>query len=105
LAISRSFYERLSKQVTDAHCSDCSILTIIDWIKENLILETVQIGKTKKAVKDIKTYSRVWLHFHHIYATDKRQKLVSWALDLGLCGFLMAGKPGMVCAEGLSVVF
>jgi hypothetical protein len=101
LTISRSFYENLSKQINLIHNTDCSISAIIDWITDNLILEANNLENHKTIVKPVKIgFSRVWLHFHHVYSTDKKQKLVSWATELGLSGFLMAGKPGMLCAEG-----
>jgi hypothetical protein len=105
MPLSRRFYDYLNKHIASAHSNDCSILAIIDWIRDNLVLETLktydksQTGE-KNMMKIDDVLTRVWLHFHHIYSSDKRQKLISWAKELDLGGFLMAGKPGMVCAEG-----
>ena len=41
-----------------------------------------------------------WFYMHHIYSKDKRRCIQNWAGDLGLTGFLMPGKPGVVHIEG-----
>ena len=43
---------------------------------------------------------RVWFHFPSISTRAKRDDLVSYAPMYGLTGFLLAGKPGVLCVEG-----
>ena len=37
---------------------------------------------------------------HHIYSKTKRRNILSLASELGLTGFCLPGKPGVVCVEG-----
>lgn len=47
-------------------------------------------------------FERLWIYSHHIYAKSKREFLLSTTRSLGLTGFALAGKPGIICVEGLS---
>lgn len=51
---------------------------------------------------DIKQFTRLWIYSHHIYSKIKRRDIFEWALELGLHGFSMPGKPGIICVEGES---
>jgi hypothetical protein len=44
----------------------------------------------------------VLIWFHHVKNTDKRKNLVSWARELGCCGYSKPGFPGVVVVEGLA---
>lgn len=44
--------------------------------------------------------SRVWFYFPSISTRSKRDDLVNHAPAYGLTGFLLAGKPGILCLEG-----
>lgn len=44
--------------------------------------------------------SRVWFYFPSISTRSKRDDLVNHAPTYGLTGFLLAGKPGILCLEG-----
>ena len=46
-------------------------------------------------------FTRMWIYSHHIYNKVKRRNIVEWAKELGMTGFCMPGKPGIVCVEGL----
>lgn len=43
---------------------------------------------------------RVWVYFHHIYSKRKKRHIFEWARAAKLNGFLLPGKPGIVCLEG-----
>ncbi|GAA5871965.1 hypothetical protein JCM8547_006203 [Rhodosporidiobolus lusitaniae] len=43
---------------------------------------------------------RVWLWFMSLSTREKRDDIVNWAPDFGLTGFVLAGKPGVMCLEG-----
>ena len=98
--INKKFYEVLKKHIQEIHDSDCSVLSIIDWIKDNLF----KYLATNKAANETKntsvSFARAWVYFHHIYSTEKRQNLVKWAIEFDLSGFVMPGKPGIMCLEG-----
>lgn len=45
---------------------------------------------------------RVWFYFPSLSTREKRRDLVSYAPRYGLTGFVLAGKPGVLCLEGTS---
>ncbi|KAL3419565.1 duf1115 domain protein [Phlyctema vagabunda] len=45
---------------------------------------------------------RVWFYFPSLSTREKRKDLVNYAADYQLTGFVLAGKPGVLCLEGTS---
>ncbi|KAL4892181.1 ubiquitin-conjugating enzyme/RWD-like protein [Aspergillus ambiguus] len=45
---------------------------------------------------------RVWFYFPSLSTRGKRDDLVDYAPGYGLTGFVLAGKPGLLCLEGSS---
>ncbi|ROW02460.1 hypothetical protein VMCG_06144 [Cytospora schulzeri] len=45
---------------------------------------------------------RVWFYFPSLSTREKRKDLVSYAAGYSLTGFVLAGKPGVLCLEGTS---
>lgn len=45
---------------------------------------------------------RVWFYFPSLSTREKRKDLVSYAPRYHLTGFVLAGKPGVLCLEGTS---
>ncbi|RDW70918.1 DUF1115 domain protein [Aspergillus mulundensis] len=45
---------------------------------------------------------RVWFYFPSLSTRAKRSDMVNYAPDYGLTGFVLAGKPGVLCLEGAS---
>ncbi|KAI9166975.1 RWD domain-containing protein 2B [Paramyrothecium foliicola] len=43
---------------------------------------------------------RVWFYFPSISTRSKRDDIINYAPGYGLTGFLLAGKPGILCLEG-----
>ena len=83
------------------------VLSAVDWVKDNL---QVFINKSSSAAAAPKkesaspwpqeVFSRLWIYSHHIYNKTKRKNILEWSKELGLTGFSMPGKPGIVCVEG-----
>ncbi|GLD53508.1 RWD domain-containing protein 2B-like protein [Lates japonicus] len=83
------------------------VLSAVDWVKDNLQLF---INKSLSAAPAPKkesssprpedVFSRLWIYSHHIYNKTKRKNILEWSKELGLSGFSMPGKPGIVCVEG-----
>jgi hypothetical protein len=105
--LSRDFSEELANHICSSHTFDCSILSIIDWAKENIsrFLNGSDKGSSpsppplapkRRGLK----FARIFVYSHHIYSVKKRSSIVSWAGELSLDGFCMPGKPGCVCIEG-----
>lgn len=45
---------------------------------------------------------RVWFYFPSLSTREKRDHMVNWAPGYSLTGFVLAGKPGLLCLEGCS---
>jgi hypothetical protein len=44
--------------------------------------------------------ARIWIYSHHIKNKTKRTNIVRHAREYQLRGFLLPGKPGVICLEG-----
>lgn len=91
------------------HClEEVCVLSAVDWVKDNLQLfinKSLSAAPTPKkessSPRPQETFSRLWIYSHHIYNKTKRKNILEWSKELGLSGFSMPGKPGIVCVEGL----
>jgi len=45
---------------------------------------------------------RVWFYLQSLSTRSKRDDMVNWAPSYSLTGFVLAGKPGILCLEGTS---
>lgn len=75
--------------------------SIVEWVQENLPLfcqTRANLEETKDETSKIRC--RMWIQSHHIYSKTKIGNIEDWAAELGLNGFILAGKPGFVCVEG-----
>ncbi|SCZ97531.1 BZ3500_MvSof-1268-A1-R1_Chr4-3g07234 [Microbotryum saponariae] len=75
------------------------------WKERGAELESVEstteiggIGKDK-GVEEI---FRVWFLFQSLSTREKREDIVNWAKEYHLTGFVLAGKPALLCLEGES---
>ncbi|RGP67568.1 hypothetical protein FSPOR_5755 [Fusarium sporotrichioides] len=81
---------------------DEDILSVIEHIKEAVTQHLAGLKQNEVANTPIKDVSivRVWFYFPSISTRAKRDDLVNHAPTYGLTGFLLAGKPGVLCLEG-----
>jgi hypothetical protein len=79
--------------------------TAIDYLRE----ESCRFVKSAPALdsNDSKTDKgpviRVWYYFPSLSTREKRDDLVNHAPGYDLTGFVLAGKPGVLCLEGTSI--
>ncbi|KAI9897673.1 hypothetical protein N3K66_007529 [Trichothecium roseum] len=80
------------------------LLTIIEHVKDEasrLLAEQQELaGEGDDDEKGEEDLVRVWFYFPSISSRGKRDDLVGGAPGSGLTGFLLAGKPGLLCLEG-----
>ncbi|KAI1016509.1 hypothetical protein LB503_010291 [Fusarium chuoi] len=81
------------------------ILSVIEHIKDAasqhlLSLKQAEIANAPTADTSL---VRVWFYFPSISTRAKRDDFINFAPTYGLTGFLLAGKPGILCLEGGSV--
>ncbi|KAF5636045.1 RWD domain protein [Fusarium sp. NRRL 52700] len=81
------------------------ILSVIEHIKDAASQHLLSLKQAEIANAPIADTSlvRVWFYFPSISTRAKRDDLVNYAPTYGLTGFLLAGKPGILCLEGGSV--
>ncbi|KAL1301833.1 hypothetical protein AAFC00_006018 [Neodothiora populina] len=59
-------------------------------------------GNESRATDPTGPLTRVWFYFPSLSTREKRNDLVNNAPHYNLTGFVLAGKPGMLCLEGSS---
>ncbi|KAJ4256204.1 hypothetical protein NW762_009282 [Fusarium torreyae] len=81
---------------------DEDILSVIEYIKDaaSQHLASRKQAEVAKVQNQETTIVRVWFYFPSISTRAKRDDLVNYAPTYGLTGFLLAGKPGILCLEG-----
>lgn len=82
------------------------VLGVIENVKEaasnllsELLLENDDIAGASVKTDD-QPLVRVWFYFPSISTRAKRDDLINHGPAYGLTGFLLAGKPGILCLEG-----
>ncbi|KAG7478768.1 RWD domain-containing protein 2B [Solea senegalensis] len=96
----------LNAHLTENCQGDVCVLSAVDWVKDNLQLFISKSSSAAPALKKESSpqleevFSRLWIYSHHIYNKTKRKNILEWSKELGLSGFSMPGKPGVVCVEG-----
>ncbi|XP_071371628.1 RWD domain-containing protein 2B [Centroberyx affinis] len=81
------------------------VLSAVEWVKENSLIyinksSSAALPSKKESASPSEVFSRLWIYSHHIYNKTKRKNILEWSKELGLSGFSMPGKPGIVCVEG-----
>ncbi|XP_038055212.1 RWD domain-containing protein 2B-like [Patiria miniata] len=111
---SRQQQKRLNDDVAEHILSldrgELCIGEAIQWIRENTYkyVEPPSPSKDKsvsnknmsKKTKEDDTFTRLWIHSHHIYSKFKRRDILDWGTELPVTGFCLPGKPGIICIEG-----
>ncbi|GAA5866806.1 hypothetical protein JCM1840_004273 [Sporobolomyces johnsonii] len=62
--------------------------------------KTRRRGARAGAIDETHDEFRVWLWFPSLSTREKRDDIVNWAPEYGLTGFVLAGKPALLCLEG-----
>lgn len=82
------------------------VLSVIENVKDAAaeLLSELHLEKADTFENSISIQSeplvRIWYYFPSISTRAKRDDLINHAPTYGLTGFLLAGKPGILCLEG-----
>ncbi|CAK3809211.1 Hypothetical predicted protein [Lecanosticta acicola] len=78
------------------------VLSAIEHVREqaNIHLESSARSIDLEINDTDQPLVRVWFYFPSISTREKRDDIVKYAPGYGLTGFLLAGKPGILCLEG-----
>lgn len=81
---------------------DDDILAAIEHVREQACtyLATSQEAQAVSKEDTAGPEVRAWFYFPSISTREKRDDLVNYAPSYHLTGFLLAGKPGVLCLEG-----
>ncbi|AWO98702.1 putative RWD domain-containing protein 2B [Scophthalmus maximus] len=96
----------LNTYLTENGQGEVCVLLAVDWVKDNLqffinkSLTAAPAPRKEPSPRTEEVFSRLWIYSHHIYNKTKRKNILEWSKELGLSGFSMPGKPGIVCVEG-----
>ncbi|XP_072170739.1 RWD domain-containing protein 2B-like [Diadema setosum] len=108
-SLSRQQYRQLNDDLLEHLQSlergELCITEAVQWLQENaanyFISSTVETGNAGKTdSKKPSSFTRLWIHSHHIYSRSKRENIFEWSRERGLTGFSLPGKPGIICVEG-----
>lgn len=83
------------------------VLGAFDYIQENAPRYLRNASQSRREEpsqpdKDAGPLMRVWFYFPSLSTREKRKDLVSYTTAYDLTGFVLAGKPGVLCLEGSS---
>lgn len=81
------------------------IFAAFDYIQERapkLQTSTAIPSQADEQTASLGPLLRVWFYFPSLSTREKRKDLVSYAAGYHLTGFVLAGKPGVLCLEGTS---
>ncbi|XP_076468323.1 RWD domain-containing protein 2A-like [Babylonia areolata] len=102
----RHLSENLYKYVASLDTGYILVGSLVEWLQQNAHIYLTQEkasarkGSAPESDKKEESFTRLWIYSHHIYSKFKRQDILDWATELGLKGFSMPGKPGVICVEG-----
>lgn len=78
------------------------VFEAIEWIREEaperLIAKMEEDSSSSGHAKE--SLVRVWFYFPSLSTREKRDDMVNFAPAYQLTGFVLAGKPGVLCLEG-----
>jgi Protein of unknown function (DUF1115) len=78
------------------------IFEAIEWIREEAqerLTANLEAASTDAAISQ-DVCVRVWFYFPSLSTREKRDDMVNFAPAYRLTGFVLAGKPGLLCLEG-----
>lgn len=95
-----------TNQLMDDLPADEDLLGTIEHIKEATATHLAQSLHSEPMAQALSTPDsplvRVWFYFPSISTRSKRADFIIHAPSYSLTGFLHAGKPGLLCVEGVS---
>lgn len=87
--------------LADLTCSlPSDIFSALDFLRDEAPALIPTIPATAESVVSLGPLVRVWFYFPSLSTREKRQHMVDWAPSHHLTGFVLAGKPGLLCLEG-----
>ncbi|KAG5953560.1 hypothetical protein E4U53_004779 [Claviceps sorghi] len=77
------------------------LLSLIQHFKDGALCPLLQVAVSRHETDtDTEPLVRTWFYFPSISTRSKRADIVNYAPAYHLTGFLLSGKPGVLCLEG-----
>uniref|UniRef100_A0A6G1R459 RWD domain containing 2A n=1 Tax=Hypotaenidia okinawae TaxID=2861861 RepID=A0A6G1R459_9GRUI len=94
----------LTSHINSLDPGELCVYEAVLWVKDNCppYLENRKASSESASEEAVvkETLQRMWIYSHHIYRQGLRKKIFDCAKKLGLTGFCLTGKPGVICVEG-----
>lgn len=95
--INKELYQFISNLERGEVC----IYSAVSWLQENALRFKQNIPVDSSTVKiNTEKLVRIWIYSHHIYNKDKRRNILAYASQHCCAGFMLPGRPGIICLEG-----
>ncbi|GAU98310.1 hypothetical protein RvY_09474 [Ramazzottius varieornatus] len=97
----------LSAWIKGLSKGEACVLQIFSWIEQNTTSFVSSIRPQQLSEENAENqpaeseFERLWIYSHHIYSKHKREMVMALAKNLELSGFMLIGKPGIICVEGM----
>ena len=87
-----------------------TVMRVVDFLKDTALSFSLfnkptssTEERTKEEKEEEKKVVRAWYYFPSLSTREKRRDIVEYAEEYQITGFVIAGKPGMMCLEGTSL--
>eukprot|EP00048_Salpingoeca_helianthica_P022258 m.17276 g.17276 ORF g.17276 m.17276 type:complete len:261 (-) comp7086_c0_seq2:22-804(-) len=82
---------------------EACVYTCVEWVREHAARYFASRAEAAAPSHEATSVVlvRQYIYFHHVYSREKMRSILGWASDFNITGFLLPGKPGAICAEGL----
>ncbi len=100
--------EKLHSYLTTFDSGELCMSSVVFWLQEHCaeFIDCSAGGSEPSSPNPHKAkckysgLSRLWIYSHHIYRKELLKKIPESAKELDLTGFILPGKPGIICVEG-----
>ena len=98
----KSLQELISRVARDNAGSICLLQVVSETsdLIESIDREQEALKNSVFVGPETEINTRIWYYAHHIYSKGKRTSMLKWSEELCLTGFILPGKPGIICIEG-----
>ncbi|KAF7271930.1 hypothetical protein GWI33_015228 [Rhynchophorus ferrugineus] len=106
--LKRNQHFTLNKKIEEILCEfprgEPCIFVAISWLQDNAnnYIELDESNISLAKIEEPDELVRYWIYSHHIYSKTKRKAIMDLANQMNISGFVMPGKPGIICVEGSS---
>ena len=82
-------------------CGGEVVMRVVDFLRDKTLSYTQKKKKEKEeGTEETDRVVRVWYYFPSLSTKEKRKDLVEYAKGYKITGWVVAGKPGVMCLEG-----